>query len=110
MVKTEILLPPPAGGSWRKHLANLDDYARKIEENLSESLDDDDVVRAIPRLALPDLADFSILEVIEGDRCVRSAFAHRDPSSSAAVKGLIDHRAELRHFPEQLRALAAEPF
>jgi AraC-like DNA-binding protein len=108
-VKTEVVFPPPARWRQREQLANLEEYAREVEASLGESLDHEDLVHALPQLAIPALADFAIVEVVEGDRCVRSTFAHCDPGSTAAVRTLIAHRAELRHFAEGRRALDGEP-
>lgn len=67
-----------------------------------------DVVTAVARLAVPDLADYCMIEVVEGDRSVRRVFAHRDPKRMAAVAGLVGRGAELREFAEGQRALAGE--
>jgi AraC-like DNA-binding protein len=107
-MRTECVVPARRQWRWDEQLANLESYSRALEESLTSSLDDEDVARAIPRLAVPDLADFSIVEVIEGDQCVRSTFAHRDPAKTEAVRTLIDGRAELRNFKEGRRALSGE--
>jgi AraC-like DNA-binding protein len=108
-VKTECLFPAPARNHWREQLASLDASARKLEETLTESLEQEDVVRAVARLSVPDLADHCAVDVIEGDKSVRCAFAHRDPNRMAAAAPLMDQKAQLSAFPEGRRALAGEP-
>jgi len=67
-----------------------------------------DVVTAVARLAVPDLGDYCVIDVVEGDRSVWRAFAHRDPKRTTAVAGLVGRGAELREFAEGQRALAGE--
>jgi AraC-like DNA-binding protein len=108
-VRTELLFPARTGSRWRDQLANLDSFARTLEENLTESLEEEDVVRAVARLSVPDLADHCAVDVIEGDKSVRCAFAHRDPKKMAAAAPLMDNKAQLSAFVEGRRALAGEP-
>jgi AraC-like DNA-binding protein len=107
-VKTEFLFPARASGRWRDQLASLEAFARTLEETLTESLGEEDVVRAVARLSVPDLADHCVVDVIEGDQSVRCAFAHRDPKKTVEVGALIDHKAQLYEFPEGRRALGGE--
>jgi AraC-like DNA-binding protein len=107
-VKTELLFPATTRPQWREQLASLEDSARKLDETLTESLEQEDVVRAVARLSVPDLADHCTVFVVEGDKCVRRAFSHRNPKITAAVEALLDHGVELYEFTEGRRALAGE--
>jgi AraC-like DNA-binding protein len=107
-VRTELIFPASDRPRWREQLASLEDSARKLEATLTESLEQEDVVRAVARLSVPDLADHCAVFVVEGDNCVRRAFSHRDPEKTAAVETLLDQGAELYEFAEGRRALAGE--
>ena len=107
-VKTELLFPAPAGSRWRDQLESLDAFARILEQTLTETVQQEDVVRAVARLSVPDLADTCAVDVIEGDKSVRCAFAHRDPNVTADLEPLIDHKTPLYAFPDGRRALAGE--
>jgi AraC-like DNA-binding protein len=108
-LKTELVFPALANSQWRDQLASLDSFARRLDETLTESLEIEDVVRAVARLSVPELADHCAVDVIEGDTSVRCAFANRNPTKMAAAKPLMDHKAQLSDFAEGRRALAGEP-
>ncbi|MDB4964704.1 MAG: AraC family transcriptional regulator [Myxococcales bacterium] len=107
-MRTELIFPTPDKPRWREQLATLEDSARNLEEMLTESLEQEDVVRAVARLSVPELADHCAVFVVEGDKCVRRAFSHRDPEKTAAVETLLDQGVELYEFAEGRRALAGE--
>src|SRR5579871_6907048 len=93
----------------KAELLLLDAYAQKLEDNLSDTSTGEDVVRALPRLSVPALADQCLIDVIEGEQSVRCAFAHRDPSAAVSLAGALDKKAELFEFREGRRALAGRP-
>ncbi|MDB4954031.1 MAG: AraC family transcriptional regulator [Myxococcales bacterium] len=108
-LKTELVLPAPTSSRPRDRLATLDSFARRIDESLTESLELEDVVRAVARLSVPELADHCAVDVIEGDKSVRCVFAHRDPRKMEAAGRLMEEKAQLSDFAEGRRALAGEP-
>jgi len=108
--KTEFLFPAPARSHWREQLAGLEAYAYKVEESLTESLEHEDVLRAVARLSVPDLADCCAVDVIEGDRSAGCVFSHRNPEKTAAVEALFEHKVQPHQFAEGRRALAGESF
>ncbi|MDB5875569.1 MAG: hypothetical protein JWQ07_5011, partial [Ramlibacter sp.] len=85
-LKTELVFPALTGSQSRDQLASLDSFARRLDETLMESLELEDVVRAVARLSVPELADHCAVDVIEGDTSVRCAFANRNPRTMAAAK------------------------
>jgi AraC-like DNA-binding protein len=109
-MKTEIVLPMASNGQWEHEpLARLDESARKLEDALNEWVPQEDVLRAIARLSVPNLADYCLVDVLEGEQTIRSVFAHREPRQAMDLGPLLDHKAPLSAFAEGRRALAGEP-
>jgi AraC-like DNA-binding protein len=90
-------------------MVRLDELARNIEETLDESHEPEDAVRRLARLSVPDLGDYCLVDVFEGERSVRSVFANRDPRQTVELGALLDHKAPLHAFAEGRRAFAGEP-
>jgi hypothetical protein len=91
-MKTELVLSLASKGpQGRTPIARLDELARRLEHALEESVAQEDVVRAIVRLAVPDLADYCLVDVFDGEHPVCCVFAHHDPTSTVAL-GEHKHR------------------
>ena len=63
---------------------------------LAQSLDERQTMERLAALAVPRLADWCAVEVLEGERFVSAAVAHRDPAKVAATRLLRE-----RYPPEQ---------
>jgi hypothetical protein len=109
VVKAEFLPPSPRQWDWREQLANLDSYAQKIEESLTDDSSSDELVNTIPRLTVPALADICVVDVIENQRSVRCAFTHREPTLSVPLGAALARKPEFYDFSQGRRALAGEP-
>jgi hypothetical protein len=109
-MKTELVVSVASKGELgRRPLAGFDELTRKFEETLDESVGTEDAVRAIARLSVPDFADYCLVDVYEGERSVRSVFAHRDPQRTAELGALLDRKAPIFAFAAGRRAFAGEP-
>jgi signal transduction histidine kinase len=75
---------------------------------LSQSLDERETLERLAALAVPRLADWSAVEVLQGDRFVSAAVAHRDPAKVALTRALRERYPPERHgtrpLAEALRA------
>ena len=71
------------------------EFLAAASELLSESLDYEASLSALPRLCVQSLADWCVIDVIEGNRLLRLGGAHRDPSK----QGLL-HELEERYAPD----------
>jgi PAS domain S-box-containing protein len=75
---------------------------------LSQSLDERETLARLASLAVPRLADWCTVEVLQGDRFVSAAVAHRDPQKVAAARLLRERYPPERHgtrpLAEALRA------
>jgi len=107
-LRTVLVFPAPGRKRWRDHVETLDAVARRLEDALAESGAAEDVVRSVTGLAVPDLADLCGVDVVEGDRTTRFAFAHRNPKITAQAAALLDDKAHLHEFAFGRRALAGE--
>jgi PAS domain S-box-containing protein len=75
---------------------------------LSQSLDDRQTLERLAALAVPRLADWCAVEVLEGHRFVSAALAHRDPACVAVGRELRERYPPERHGNHPLaRALRA---
>jgi len=93
-MKTELVLSLASKGQQgREPLARLDELVRRLEDTLDESVAQEDVVCAIVRLAVPDLADYCLVDVFEGAQPVRCVFAHRDSKQTVALGALLGELA-----------------
>ena len=93
---------------------------------LVRALDVDDAVRAVARVAVPRLADWCAVDLVEGDSMRRVAIEHRDPAKLALAHELerrypLDPRStdgvaqvlrsgasQLRVLPDDLRAVVRD--
>jgi predicted ATPase/signal transduction histidine kinase/tRNA A-37 threonylcarbamoyl transferase component Bud32 len=57
---------------------------------MTTTLDHDGAFSALTRLCVRDFADWAIIDLIEGDRAVRLAGAHRDPQKEALLRELAE--------------------
>jgi PAS domain S-box-containing protein len=64
---------------------------------LSQSLDDRQTLERLAALAVPRLADWCAVEVLEGHRFVSAALAHRDPARVAVGRELRERYPPERH-------------
>jgi PAS domain S-box-containing protein len=112
----------PAGGVLTTH--DVTERARAAEELrasqerlwflaeagflLSQSLDHRETLERLAALAVPRLADWCAVELLEGDRFVNAALAHRDPARVAVGRQLREEYPPERHgnrpLAEALRA------
>jgi len=129
---TSELRFPSERGSWREHrvgpvhgrdgsveaivVASRDVHARKMAEArlellsrvgaLGETMDYDRVLNAIARLAIPELADWCIIDVVEEGRRRRGAAAHRDPAKAALIEELLATAPALLDTPQGRHVMA----
>jgi AraC-like DNA-binding protein len=108
-MRVELLGPIPATNRWRDCLASLDESARNLERALEELIPDDDVLRTIAALTVPDLADYCVIDAMEGDRSVRSVVACRSSQILASVGPLVEKKTPAHAFAEGRRALSGKP-
>jgi hypothetical protein len=90
-MKNEIVMSLASEGQQGRELAPLEKLARRLEDALDESVAQEDVVCAIVRLAVPDLANYCLVDVFDGEHPVCCVFAHHDPTSTVAL-GEHKHR------------------
>jgi PAS domain S-box-containing protein len=64
---------------------------------LSQSLDDRQTLERLARLTVPRLADWCAVEVLEGERFVLAALAHRDPERVALARAARERNPPERH-------------
>jgi PAS domain S-box-containing protein len=64
-------------------------YLWRAGSAINASLDVEQTVRAVARLAVPVLGDWCEVDLVEREGVVTRAFAHRDPAVQERVKGLI---------------------
>ncbi len=73
----------------RKHAHETQHFLADVSQALSSSLDDDTILAHIAALAVPRIADFCIVDVVEPDGEVRRAAAlHADPDRAPALERL----------------------
>jgi len=120
------------GGSWREHrvgpvygsdgsveaivVASRDIHARKMAQSrlellsrvgaIGETMDYDRVLNAIARLAIPELADWCIIDVVEDGKRRRGAAAHRDPAKAALIEELLATAPALLDTPQGRQVMA----
>ena len=123
---------PSDRGSWRENrvgpvyggdgsveavvVASRDIHARKMAEArlellsrvgaITETMDYDRVLNAIARLAIPELADWCIIDVVEDGKRRRGAAAHRDPAKAALIEELLATAPALLDTPQGREVLA----
>ena len=123
---------PSDRGSWRENrvgpvyggdgsveavvVASRDIHARKMAEArlellsrvgaITETMDYDRVLNAIARLAIPELADWCIIDVVEDGKRRRGAAAHRDPAKAALIEELLATAPPLLDTPQGREVLA----
>ena len=123
-ITEEFIYPSPDGGRWHEqHLrpvygsdgkveavatSSRDIHDRKKAEarlqlmsklgELSETMEHESIIDAVARLAIPELADGCIIDLVEDGQVRRGTIAHRDPEKTAIAE-------ELSHLPPQLHML-----
>jgi PAS domain S-box-containing protein len=111
----DFLIPTADGARWRSHsvapvrapdgtieamaVVNRDVHAQKVAEarlrllskvgTLHEIAEYEGVLSAVARLSIPELADWSVVDVIEDGRWRRAKVAHRDPSQIALAEEIL---------------------
>jgi PAS domain S-box-containing protein len=121
---------PTVDGPWREHqvrpvygldgkieaavVASRDINARKTAEArlellekvgaLAESMKYENIADAIARLAIPQLADWCVIDVIEDGRPRRVALIHRDAAKIPLVAELLATSPALRATPDKVRS------
>jgi AraC-like DNA-binding protein len=83
-------------------------YAKRLEQASAKSQAYESAVNAFARLAVPQFADWCMVDIIDDGKGVRRTFAHREPEKSAAIGTLASHAAELHDFAEGRRAIGGE--
>lgn len=73
------------------------DFLLRATQEMSSSLDYEQTLAAVARLATPKLADWCSVDIVEGERIKRVATTHVDPEKVALVMELE------RRFPRDLR-------
>ena len=75
----------------RKKLENEQNFLLRASEQLASSLDYETTIAAIAQLAVPAIADWCAVDVVERDRTTkRVAVAHKDPEKVAFVQNVRD--------------------
>lgn len=75
--------------SERRRIAMLERVFARLSDVLVSTQDHDTLVQRVADLAVPDLADFAILDTVRGDGMIaRSALAHRDPAQRPLLDAL----------------------
>src|SRR5687768_856679 len=73
----------------RKRLEREQDFLLRASEQLAASLDYETTIASIAQLAVPEIADWCAVDVLESDgRTRRVAVAHKDPENVQLVKKL----------------------
>jgi PAS domain S-box-containing protein len=109
---TELLLPTPQGARWFEHrlspihekhgtqvsvaLVSRDIHDRKRTQSslslfsklaeLAGTLDYEEVLSALARLSIPELADWCVVEIVDEHGSRRAEVAHRDPAKASLVE------------------------
>jgi PAS domain S-box-containing protein len=125
-VTTEIVLPTPNGARWFEHklspvctedgvLLTVAAVSRDIHDRkrtqtslslfskiaaLAGTLDYEEVLSAVARLSIPELADWCVVDVVDDRGTHRAEVAHRDPAKAPLVEAFrrfpLDHPARRR--------------
>lgn len=75
----------------RKKLESEQNFLLKASEQLAASLDYEATIASIANLAVPDIADWCAVDVVDKDGTIRRvAVAHQDPAKIALVQELQD--------------------
>jgi PAS domain S-box-containing protein len=124
-VSGEIFFPEPKGGRWRERhirplldadghpegftVASRDIHERKIAEarlellsrvgTLAEIMDYEGVIDAVARISIPELADWCIVDIVEGGRVRRGTVAHGDSAKAPLAGELLRFSPELYELP-----------
>lgn len=77
--------------SQQRHAENLQQFLSESSRTLASSLDYEATLKSVAEVAVPKLADFCIVSVLEGDALRCRAMAHRDPSAERWLKHNCDH-------------------
>jgi PAS domain S-box-containing protein len=132
-VTNEIRFPVENGWRWREvHgspmfgpdgtvsgavFTSRDIHLRKMAEGrlkflskvgtLTEALENDGVLAAVARMSVPDLADFCIIDVVEGDTIRRGKVSHQDSARAALADNLLGPLPDEAYRTEAGRAVLA---
>jgi PAS domain S-box-containing protein len=74
---------------------------------LTEALENEGVLAAVARMSVPDLADFCIIDVVEGDAIRRRKVSHQDPARAAFADKLLAPLPAEAYRTERGRAVLA---
>jgi len=126
MVTTENVFPTPNGARWYEHklspickedgtLVSIAVVSRDIHDRkraqtslslfskiaaLAGTLDYEEVLSAVARLSIPELADWCVVDVVDERGARRAEVAHRDPAKASLVEAFsrfpLDHPARRR--------------
>ncbi|MBI2896901.1 MAG: response regulator [Deltaproteobacteria bacterium] len=77
----------------------------KASEALASSLDYPTTIQNVARLALPEFADFCVVDLVEGDSVHRVAYAHRDRAREGATRRHQRHAPDREHGGVVVRVL-----
>jgi PAS domain S-box-containing protein len=123
----DFLIPTHDGARWRSHsvapvraqdgaieamaVVNRDVHTQKVAEarlqllskvgTLHEIAEYEGVLGAVARLSIPELADWSVIDVVEDGRWRRAKVAHRDPAQVALAEEIL----QIEHAGGDLAAL-----
>jgi len=130
--REELLLPAGDGLHWRERhvgplhgpdgevdavaVASRDITARKKAEArlqilsklgaLAETMEHASIIEAIAHLAIPELADWCLINAVEHGHSARTTLAHRDPSKAALAQELLSLPSQLLRLRVGQAALA----
>jgi PAS domain S-box-containing protein len=121
-ITEEFVFPSPNGGRWHEQhmraavhasdgsvdsivIISRDIHDRKKAEArlqllaklgaVADSTEHDAIVETMAQISVPELADWCLINIVEGDRSPRTTIAHRDPAKAPLAQELLRLPSEL---------------